>query len=692
MELYFLRHAQRIDHAPKDSGAYPLSSDYQSYDPPLASTAIEQVQNIAQRFVEVTNAFSSESSGEGAGPMRKNIFVHFLPYIRCCQTADLLVSELKTRLPAEFPQIKLRFQLLGDFALSEWVHDKMKNKPPFLDSNEAYLMYTPNCKSLKNKLNLSNFRPTNTLGPYNGPDLSYADYQSRCKDYFQKLLATYDKANYIRNQDVIFVITHGYPVNNFMSYFMNHPIFDEIPEAKLNGARRVLKNDDSRQSTEESEESVDGPIFKVSSSKLDSPEDPYDPTLYTWRLFEDALELLKKEDIDPTLNLETDVVYYKTNFIKRNERDNLNMNLDVPKPMDQPRASFKIASRSLSANTLAPIRNYNPICPAARDWLPNTAKLYQVKADFKLKTINSEAFRKDFSLLNHPSKPVSPEISPSSEPTRNNSVIDLSKLKSNEDIYKPMKLRYSTTSDIPIHRLNSKVNSQVNLAGLLSHRDSSSTELLSVDLPKYISSITTNRKRSISNPVGFSYHSKDSYFPLVVTKQNDSSASIDSGLPIDEGSEEETENHEDDNVVFQPPNPLLNRAKSLNYKRAATSNESKLSSLGKYKIPEDQRFSLQFGDQTSDRNGERSSDKNEEKSEKVDKTGRGTKPEKPPFRSSRDSIKLILSLNKSPKQLMFYQFNDNSDESLSSEDGSSGSGSEDEDSKFVWFGQNRRKD
>ena len=178
----------------------------------------------------------------------------------------------------------------------------------------------------------------------------------------------------------------------------------------------------------------------------------------------------------------------------------------------------------------------------------------------------------------------------------------------------------------------------------------------------------------------------------MVTKQNDSSASIDSGLPIDEGSEEETENHEDDNVVFQPPNPLLNRAKSLNYKRAATSNESKLSSLGKYKIPEDQRFSLQFGDQTSDRNGERSSDKNEEKSEKVDKTGRGTKPEKPPFRSSRDSIKLILSLNKSPKQLMFYQFNDNSDESLSSEDGSSGSGSEDEDSKFVWFGQNRRKD
>lgn len=690
MELYFLRHAQRIDHAPSDSHAHPLAADYQSYDPPLASTAIEQVQNVAQRFVEITGAFSSEPSGDTGGPMRKNIFVHFLPYLRCCQTADLLVSELKTTLPAHFPHIKLRFQLLGDFALSEWVHDKMKNKPPFADSNEAYLMYTPNCKTLKNKLNLSNFRPTNTLGPYNGPDLSYADYQSRCKDYFQKLLATYDKPNYIKNQDVIFVVTHGYTVNNFMSYFMNHPIFDEIPEAKLNGARRVLKNDEPGQSTGDSEESDDGPFFKVSSPRLASPQDPYDPSRYTWRLFEDALELLKKEDIDPTLNLETDVVYYKTNFIKRNERDNLNMNLDVPKPVDQPRASFKIASRSLSSKNLAPIRNYNPICPAARDWLPTSSKLYQVKADFKLKAINSEAFRKDFSLLNHPSKPVSPEISPNSEPTRNNSVIDLSKLKSNEDIYKPMKLRYSTASDIPIHRLNSKVNSQVNLAGFLSHRESSSTELLSVDLPKYISSIA-NRKRSISNPVAFSYHSKDSYFPLL-TKPNDSTASIDSGLPIDEGSEEETENHEDENVVFQPPNPLLNRAKSLNYKRAATSNESKLSSLGKYKIPEDQRFSLQFGDQTSDKMGENPSAGNREKPGEAVGGHRtaGAKPERPLSRASRDSVKFIPSLSRSPKQLMFYQFNDNSDESLSSESGSDDD--DDDDSKFVWFGQNRRKD
>ena len=83
MELYFLRHAQRIDHAPSDSHAHPLAADYQSYDPPLASTAIEQVQNVAQRFVEITGAFSSEPSGDTGGPMRKNIFVHFLPYLRC---------------------------------------------------------------------------------------------------------------------------------------------------------------------------------------------------------------------------------------------------------------------------------------------------------------------------------------------------------------------------------------------------------------------------------------------------------------------------------------------------------------------------------------------------------------------------------------------------------------------------------
>lgn len=661
MELYFLRHAQRIDHV-KDASATPLLDEYHAYDPLLASTAVQQVQDVAQQFVDTTNAFT-ESPGT-SGPVRKNIYVHFLPYLRCCQTADLLVTELKTKLAAKFPSIKVRFHLLGDFALSEWVHDKMKNKPPFVDSNEAYLMYTPNCKTLKNKLNLSNFRPTNTLGPYNGPDLSYTDYQARCKDYFQKLLATYDKQNYIRNQDIIFVITHGYAVNNFMSYFMNHPIFDEIPEAKLNGARRVKKQDDSETSDES--DPASGPVFKVSSpdDDKDTPVDPYDPAHFTWQLFVDALNLLESEDIDPTLNLETDVVYYKTNFIKRNEIDNLDKNLDVPKTKDQPRASFKIASRSLSSKPTTPIRNYNPICPAARDWRPD-AKLFKVKSEFKLKTINSDSFRKDFSLLNHPSKPVSPEISPSSEPTRNNSVIDLRKLTSNDDIYKPMKLRYSTASDIPIHRLNSKVNSQVNLAGMHSRRDSSSTELLSVDLPKYISQIA-NRRRSTSNPVGFSYHSKDSYFPQVVTRANDSSASIDSGLPIDEGSEEEPE-PEDEQVVYQPPNPLLSRAKSLNYKRSATSNELKLSSLGKYKKPDEQRMTLQFGDQNGDRAAE--------------------KREKPQTRSRKGSIKLILSLNKSPKHLIFYQLADHSDESVSS--GEDASGSED-DSKFVWFGQNRK--
>lgn len=663
MELYFIRHAQRIDHAPQDAGITPLCDKYESYDPPLASTAVEQVQKVATDFVEATQVFSEPSND--AAPVRKNIFVHFSPYLRCCQTADLLVSELKTKIPAKFPGSKLRIQLLGDFALSEWVHDKMKNKAPFVDSNDAYLMYTPNCKTLANKLNLSNFRPTNTLGPYNGPGLSYADYQSRCRDYFQKLLATYDKPNYIKNQDVVFVVTHGYPVNNFMSYFMNHPIFEEIPEATLNGARRVLKeNSPEPEKSGSPEVASKGPAFEVNSPE--EPTDPFDPSQYTWRLFIDALGLLEKEDIDATLNLENDIIYYKTNFIKRSERDDYNLQLNIPESEGQPRASFKIKSRSLSSKSAAPVRNYNPICPAARDWQPNNPNVFAVKTEFKLKSINMEAFRRDFDLTHHPSKPVSPEISPNSEPTRNNSVIDLSKLTSNDDIYKPMKLKYSTAADVPIHRLNSKVNSQVNLLGLQSRRDSSSTDLLSMDLPKYIHQVA-GRKRSISNPVGFSYHSKDSYFPLVISRPS-SSASIDSGLPIDEGSEEE-ESHEDEHVVFQPPNPLLSRAKSLNYKRSATSNESKLSSLGKYKIPEENRFTLQFGDQhRSDR--------------AIDKPAGGpVKGDKPPERvPSRDSVTLILSTKKAPKKLIFYQV-DNSDDSDHSSD---------DDSKFMWFGLNRQ--
>lgn len=59
---------------------------------------------------------------------------------------------MKASFLEKFPNYKVRFQLLGDFALSEWIHDKMKNKPPFVDSDDAYNMYTPNLKSLKIKM------------------------------------------------------------------------------------------------------------------------------------------------------------------------------------------------------------------------------------------------------------------------------------------------------------------------------------------------------------------------------------------------------------------------------------------------------------------------------------------------------------------------------------------------------------
>ena len=131
------------------------------------------------------------------------------------------------------------------------------------------------------------FRPI-TLGQYNGLDLSYKDYQTKCKDYFKKLLA-HMKTNVYQKQRS----SHGYAVNNFLSYFINHPIFEELPEAKANFAKRVLKDD------------------------IKDVEDENDPANYTWKLVHDALDLIKEDDVDTTLNLETDIVYYKTNFIKK---------------------------------------------------------------------------------------------------------------------------------------------------------------------------------------------------------------------------------------------------------------------------------------------------------------------------------------------------------------------------------------
>ncbi|CAK9681688.1 unnamed protein product [Candida parapsilosis] len=548
-ELYFLRHGERIDHALKrDPEAKPIIEDYHDYDPSLATTAIPQLQQVVEDICSTTEAFQDKESS-----LRKNVFIHFSPYLRCCQTADILITELKAKFAEQFANYKVRFQLLGDFALSEWVHDKMTNKPPFVDSNDAYNMYTPNLKTLKNKNACSNFRPTVTLGQYNGPNLTYKDYQTRCKEYFQKLLATYDKPSYIKNKDIIIVVSHGYLINNLLSYFINHPIFEEIPEAKINLARRLKGEEVS--------------------------DDEYDPKHYYWKLVKDALGIAGREGVDTNLNLETDIVYYKTNFIKKDDL------IDKPKESDikdeyKPRASFKIESTSASrsVNGLPPAR-HNYLCPAAKDWVPDQ-KHFKIRAEFKEKMINCEAFKKDFAITNPPSRRVSPDVSPNSAPTKSNSVIDLSKILSNESV-QPIKLRYSNTSEIPIHKLNSRVNSQVNLQQY--NRPSSSNENSSTDLPKYVSSQLQNRSRSSSNPnssVFVAHHTKDSYFPQVINRvrSNESDMSIDS---ISDQSVDELDIIKEHNEPLNAaaaaaaaaaanrssPIETLNRARSMNKKR-----------------------------------------------------------------------------------------------------------------------------
>ncbi|WLF76884.1 hypothetical protein PVL30_000589 [Lodderomyces elongisporus] len=584
-ELYFLRHAQRIDHAlQKDQSAKPISEqEYQPYDPPLTSSAVDQIKHVVDDICDTTDTFTDKESS-----LRKNVFIHFSPYLRCCQTADLLITELKAKFSEKFPNYKVRFQLLGDFALSEWIHENMKHKPPFVDSNDAYNMYTPNMKSLKNKNACSNFRPMITLGQYNGPDLTYKEYQSRCKEYFQKLLATYDKPTYIKNKDIIIVVSHGYLINNFMSCFLNHPVFEEIPDAALNFARRVKKEEFEKQ------------------------QDDYDPEHYCWRMEKDALGLAEKEGVDAHLNLETEVVYYKTNFIKKNdliEKPHENQMRDENKP----RASFKIESTSASKNANGRPTVTSYLCPAAKNWKPNE-KHYKIKAEFKAKMMNDEAFKRDFAITNPPSRQISPDVSPNSAPTRNNSVIDLSKIMSNDSI-QPLKLKYSHTSEIPIHKINSRMNSQVNLQQAFAHNSShnhspsqvSSTESSHTDLPKYVAHLQ-NRHRSSSNPnssVFVAPQTKDSYFPQVINRvrSNESDMSIDSTADhsfdeldiIDESSEGNGNGNgsgsgsgSGDNSSSQPPPPTaatiaaaaaantsamraspidtLNRARSLNKK------------------------------------------------------------------------------------------------------------------------------
>lgn len=560
-ELYFLRHGERIDHALRhDSSAQPLYPDYKPYDPSLSTNAVAQIDNTTEDILSNTQAFDSNE------PKKKNVFIHFSPYLRCCQTADLIMTHLKPKFEAKFPNYKLRFQLLGDFALSEWIHDKMKNKPPFYDSNDAYQMYTPNIKLLKNRSACSNFRPTNTLGHWNGYDLSYKDYQNNCKEYFKKLLATYDKPSFINNKDIIIVVGHGYFINNVLSYFVTHPIFDEIPEATINFAMRKLVEE---------------------------------PDTYNWVLIKDALDLFNY-DMDKSLNLETDIVYYKTNFIKRDEF-NQNVNTLSIKKEDKPRPSFKIRQTSETyansigktnsdfksndndkfGNTNSAIFN-NPICPAAKDWLPQRARKFQIKNEFALKAINCEAFKPDYDITKVPSKPVSPEVSPSSEPTRNNSVIDLSKLLDTDANYKPMKLKYSNTDEIPILQLNSKINSQVNLAQY--HRSNPSSNNSSItDFPKFMSH---NTKRTTSNPVSIPTHSHNSSFnrdvssPKLSTTLSNESLSDNASIDSNELESIKESNHKRPIRPLPTPhppahNPLLTRSKSLRYREELAMNSGR---------------------------------------------------------------------------------------------------------------------
>lgn len=735
-ELYFLRHAQRIDHALRtDPTARPLYEGYQPYDPSLAESAVEQVEETARDIVANTRAFLDPddprdpgdpkgSLGPGAkelglgraqggatgdplgkggatgdpasfslapsGPVKKNVFIHFSPYLRCCQTADLLITALKPLLAQSFPNYKVRYQLLGDFALSEWIHDKMKNKPPFYDSNDAYQMYTPNIKLLKNRSACSNFRPTNTLGHWNGYDLSYKDYQNNCKEYFKKLLATYEKPSYVKSRDVIVVVGHGYLVNNVLSYFVTHPIFDEIPEGKINVAMRTegTNGDISTASSSTTSTSAAGAgasgvgggtgsdgsptnsstkdtgdtgnsttASAVGTSGGDSTSTPSaSGTEGTWVLVKDALDLFNY-DMDKTLNLETDIVYYKTNFIKRDEFQTQH-HLGVKKE-DKPRPSFKIRQTSeayansvgktngpsataggagggtgpgstggsigtTSGGTNSAILN-NPICPAAKDWSP-AARKFHIKNEFALKMINCDAFKPDYNILRRPSKPVSPEVSPTSEPTRNNSVIDLSKLTETDANYRPMKLKYSTTDEIPILQLNSKINSQVNLAQYQRSNPSSNNSSI-VDFPKFMS--YPKRTTSGANAAGIGaagpgaardsatghrdLHTASGAGPGTIASPKLSTS--DDSLDMDTASIDsyELESIKESNSTKPPrpqPNPLLTRSKSLRYREELAMNSGR-SILAMYKKQhqnedgdegddeDEARFSLSFGSANS---------------------------------------------------------------------------------------------
>lgn len=438
-EIFFLRHGASVNldaqEGEKEENR-PIVDKYENYDPPLCKEGVSEIEEMGRKVMDASQGFSD--ADENKGILRKNVLIHFSPYLRTAQTADLLLSNLKEQWGKRYPHYKLRFQLLGDFALSDWIQGEHKYKPPQMDSNTAYQMYTPNIKQLKNKSSCSNFRPTTQLGPFNGPNLSYPEYEDRCKDYFRKLVAAYDKPANQKNKDIVILVTHLYPSLVFLSLFLQGPIYDQIPPSSINYSRKV-------------------PLHEITHKEGEVPESVRrNSSGFAWKLFEDMFGLLDKQHFDMVLNLESDIVYYKSNFIPKRDLSQADKGTLLNK-LERPRPSFRVRSSS-KLPTGDSIRKAYPICPSAKDWTPQMANKYNIKEDFKLKAMNDEAFKKNYDIINGPSRPISPEVSPCSEPTMNNSVVDLTKLNDNYDIYKPMKLKYSSTSEIPIHRLNSKVN------------------------------------------------------------------------------------------------------------------------------------------------------------------------------------------------------------------------------------------
>lgn len=604
-DLFFLRHGPRADFA--GSNDPPIYPDYKPYDPLVTILTVGLVAALAAEICGKVK-FSAEK--------KKNIYIHFSPYLRCCQLADLLATALQKEVAA-ISEAKPRFHLLGDFALSEWIHDNMKNEPPFLDLTEAYQMYTPNVRLLENRKMCLNFRPTTQLGPWNESGLLFTEYQHRCRQYLQKLLATYDKPSH--DEDMVIVVAHGYVVSSFLSSFVNHPIFEEIPELGLNFAHKS-----------------DG----------------------VWTLQHDCLGLLEKENNDGVLNLESDIVYYKTNFVKKDAFNELQQfpamgfgGLKRPQNENEPRPSFKVQLEDHKPLTV------NPLCPAAKDWDPRRLQTFRVKSEFAIKVMNDEAFKKAFDLLNPPTHPVSPEVSPNSEPTRTNLTVDLSKLRLNEEIYHPFKLRYSLASDIPVQYLNSKVNSHMSL--VLMQRSAGSHENSSLDLFRPFSSIHGNMSGG-------------------------------SGSPRDENSDTELTNMND---VIQ----RLARVRSLQRRRAqsTTPKFGKIAENEVMSTSADKKFSLQFGPPRELPPDSESSNQNLPKVKSPASVNHHkSDPEMLSNRRRRSSsIKFIPSVlkehdeNKKLQQLIFYHLA--SDLSMSGSDEEE-SGSE-SDQKYQWFGQNIKR-